>query len=509
VGEIRVTFASGGTVVRAEPSPTGAPQGTLPKGTNVTVLEVQQPWAKVKGVPGAGQAEITGWIRTYQAIEPAQLAATPPPPAFSASGAARVSARDVNAAGREFSDSVEKDYRAKNVNLQAAYAQVDALERDTAAMDPAESVEFMIDGAIGRPGSADYVLPGRVPAAPPPRGSQGGGGRGGGRGGPLGGLGGFLKEGAKRLGAKEEIVDIAGRFEAIANVAVRARMEQLNSNFTPDQEYYLGRAVAANAIAKYGVERNQALRKYVRRVGDAIVRTAPAGRIPPNYGGYHFEVLATDGVNGVSGPGGFVLITRGALNACHTEDEVAGLIAHELAHVTREHAERVLRASKQWQNGMQTATGLVAAATGLEDNAMLNGLVNLFTTAVGEISRTSTEHAYGSQLEYEADLEGSYILADTWYDWWAMRNLLARLGHSGHVQGGAEHASPQQRVGFLDPRLQPIGRFAPKEWVPVERRRRLDEALGRTPPVPPAGPAEPAPAAPAPAGPPPAFPPAR
>ena len=85
-----------------------------------------------------------------------------------------------------------------------------------------------------------------------------------------------------------------------------------------------------------------------------------------------------------------------------------------------------------------------------------------------------------------------------WYDWWAMRNLLARLGHSGHVQGGADHASPQQRVGFLDPRLQPIGVFAPKDWVPTERRRRLDVALGRTPPAPAA----------APAGAPPAFPPA-
>jgi hypothetical protein len=500
VGETRVVFATAGTVLRAEPSATGAPQGTLPKGTPVTVLEVTLPWVRVQGSPGAGQPAISGWIRAYQAIEPATLAATPPPPALNASGAARVNARDVSAAGREFSDSVEKDYRARNANLGQGYALVDALERATAATDPAASIEFMYDAAIGRPGSADFNLPGRVPAAPAPQ-ARGGGG-GGKKGGLPGGLGGLLK----KAGVDDKTADVLEKGAKVANALHQAQMDQLNSAFTVDQEYYLGRAVAANALAKWGAEPDQRLRAYVRKIGDAIVRTAPPARVPPNYGGYHFEVLACDDVNGVSGPGGFVLITRGALKACQTEDEVAGLIAHELAHVTRKHAERVIRASKAFQNNMKTLGNVAGALTGADDKPFLNGLVDLFSTAVGEGVRTSTEHSYGSALEFEADLEGSYILADAWYDWWAIHNLLLRLADTGHAHGGEAHASPQQRAATLAPRIQPLGRFTPKDWVPVERRRRLDEALGRTP-APPAS-AAPAPAAPAPVAPAPSEPPA-
>ena len=490
VGETRVVFAAKGTVVRAEASDTGAPVGTLPKGTPVKVLEVALPWARVEGAP-AGRPALSGWIRAYQAIEPAALAAPPPAPTLDASGARRVHPADVSAAGRQFDDATEKGYRRQRVNLERGYALVDEMERASAQVDSIEAIEFQVEGAVGRPGN-DPGLPGRVPASPPP---------------PdkdrskipapikkkaeelLGGLLGGKKGG--EAAARGLVQFASGRWEA--------RFDQLNAKFTPDQEYYLGRAVAANALARHGVEPNQALRRYVRQVGEAIVRAAHPTRVGPNYGGYHFEVLNSDEVNGVSGPGGFVLVTRGAVLACQTEDELAGILAHELAHVTLRHAEGVLRASKEHKGRMQEVGQVFAAAADADETPIGQALVKLFEGSVDQITRTGAEHAYGSRFEFDADREGSYILYDTWYDWWALRNLLARLPDDGHHRGDT-HAPPQQRAAMLDPALAPLGAFQPREWLRPFRRERFDLAVGRTPPAPPPAalpPAAPPPAAPA------------
>ena len=88
--------------------------------------------------------------------------------------------------------------------------------------------------------------------------------------------------------------------------------EQMATHFSPEQEYYLGRSVAANLIAKNGLDPDESRQQYVRRIGASIV--ALSARVNMTYGGYHFAVLNGAQPNGMSGPGGFVFITRGALD---------------------------------------------------------------------------------------------------------------------------------------------------------------------------------------------------
>lgn len=516
-GETRVVFSSSGVVLRAEPSGTAAPVGSLPKHTRVVVLEVKSPYIKVEGAPGAGKPSISGWIRGSQSVDPALLAA-PAPPIDARPGTGGVSERDAMAAGRRLDAETERGYRAQRQDLARGYELVDAMELATARMDPAESVEFMYEGAVGVT-SNDLQLPARLPAPPAPPAKERSRVPDGlkEKAGDL--LGGLL--GGKKAGK------VAGKLlVAFADAAVESRVEQLGSKFTIEQDYYLGRAVAANAFAQHGAEPNASLRRYVRRVGDAIVRASP--RIEPNYGGYHFDVLATDDVNGISGPGGYVLLTRGAVLACQTEDELAALLAHELSHVVGHHSEEVIRAGERAKRRHEKLVKVASVAASATDVPFLSGLVEYFGDASEEMHRVAREHAYGSRLEFFADQGGAYILQESWYDWRALSGYLARLGHSGHLHGGVDHASPQQRVAALEQHLQPLGMFNPKEWVRPERKRRLDEALGRAPPAPPApppalppepagGPApagggfpppQPGPAAP-PAGAPPAWPPPR
>jgi beta-barrel assembly-enhancing protease len=469
VGEVRVIYDKAGVVIRTDGNATAAPVATLPVNTQVRVLEVKLPWVKVEASPGPGQAAVQGWLRAYQAIEPQALAVTPPPAHVDPSKAARVDQRQVSAAGRQFTASTERDYRGQNPNLAAAYASVDAMEQATAAMDPGASIAFIMDGSIGRRG-CDYVLPARLPPSPDPAPAKR-------KFNPLEEGGGLLKKLGEKVGVKEKHLEGLIKF---ASPLIEARAEQLKQAFTPDQQYYLGRAVAAQAIAKHGVEPDQRLRAYVRNVWDAVIRTS--FRVQPNYGGYHVEVLASDEVNGVSGPGGFVLITRGAVKACRTEDELAGVLCHELAHITRNHAEQIMRQGTRWNGAMKGFLGGVAAVTGVDDKAWGAQLVHLFSEAVGEMTRVSMDHSYGSALELDADLEGSYQLQDVWYDWWALRNVLASLGEEGHAHGGATHASPRQRVQLLDPKLQALGAYPAKEGVTAERLARFHAALGRAAP---------------------------
>ena len=90
------------------------------------------------------------------------MTGTPPPAHVDDAKAAKVSQQQVAAAGRQFTAETERRYQGQNQSLASAYARVDELERLTASNSAGDSIEFAMDGSIGRRG-CDYVLPARLP----------------------------------------------------------------------------------------------------------------------------------------------------------------------------------------------------------------------------------------------------------------------------------------------------------------------------------------------------------
>jgi Zn-dependent protease with chaperone function len=451
VGQVRVVFRQEGAVLRAEANALAAPVTTLASGTQVRVEEVKLPWLRVT----AGAQ--TGWLRARETTEPETLAASAPPRPVGVAGPG-VSAADVAAAGRQLDAATERGYRGQKPDLEAAYAQVDAIERATHARRPGDSIAFVTDGSIGRAGRR-YALPGRLPPDPPMRENRGasdlagriGRGLGGLIGGEVGGRGGEV------LGSALE-------------EACKAFAQKLSQAFTPQQEYYLGRAVAANAIAKYRLDRDPARRAYVKAVGDALVRVN--SRVPANFGGYHFDVLDSDEVNGISGPGGFVFLTRGAVEACATEDELASVLAHELAHVTQKHGERVLRQGREFQGMIGSVSRVAGTAAG--GGQFAQQLVTFMDQAVGSMARTAMEHGYGKDLEFAADAEGTNLVFDAWYDHASLQAYLGRMATNPHRHAGAStHAPPEQRQAALQPLVSRWPAF-PDAEVLAARKARFD-----------------------------------
>ena len=84
--------------------------------------------------------------------------------------------------------------------------------------------------------------------------------------------------------------------------------------------------------ARYGVVQDAAVHRYVTLVGTLLAKTSTRPNLP-----FKFIVLDTDGVNAFAAPGGFIHITRGALALMASEAELAGVLAHEIIHVTEKH----------------------------------------------------------------------------------------------------------------------------------------------------------------------------
>lgn len=466
VGETLAVFKKDGTPLRQQPQSLSTPVASLPSGTRIFVREVRQPWLRVMALD---QSRQEGWVRATETTDPAALQPDPGRPAHLRAPSERVNQRDISVAGRQFNASVERRYRRAQPNLEAAYARVDAMEAAIRTMDPAESIAFITEGNLGQAGQ-DYARP---PLAPPTPASAQPSRQEPRR--PRGGVGGLLGR-IPGVGDKipKELKDGLG---AAAEVAP-GLFKQLSERFTPEQEYFLGRAVAANAIAQFGVDPDESRRAYVRKVGDAVVRLSR--RLKPTAGGYFFEVLDSDEINGLSGPGGFVLITRGAVNMCRDEEELAAILAHELGHITYKHGEATLRKGKDFQATLGALARVGASAGGIDDNQLANKLLEVFTKAVGQMARTAVENDYGRAAEFQADLEGTYLLMDVVYDHRAMSRSLGSLArHTGAYRRSATHAPPAVRAQNLLPIVQRYPNFPYGEQTLEIRNQRFHQATAR------------------------------
>ncbi len=134
---------------------------------------------------------------------------------------------------------------------------------------------------------------------------------------------------------------ILGRLGRAAN-KVESLADQLKDFvITEQEEKDMGEALSARLREKYGVVQSAPVHTYVSLVG----RVVAASSDRPNLG-WTFIVLDTDGVNAFAAPGGYVHITRGALALIDNEAELAGVLGHEITHVTAKHTINAIKKSK-------------------------------------------------------------------------------------------------------------------------------------------------------------------
>ena len=179
-------------------------------------------------------------------------------------------------------------------------------------------------------------------------------------------------------------------------------------------EIRFGRAVAARILARYPPYNDPKLTRYVNLVGGGLA--ALSGRPELHY---HFAILNTDDINAYSTPGGYVFVTLGALKLMHDESELAGVLGHEIGHVT---LKQIVREMNNHGNAPSPEAGLAPFCGGAADPARI-----AFSQAVGKAMDILCRDGLSRQDEYAADRVGTTLLAEAGYDPTALERYLARV----------------------------------------------------------------------------------
>ena len=182
--------------------------------------------------------------------------------------------------------------------------------------------------------------------------------------------------------------------------------------FTPDQELEIGASAT------------QALSKEFRPVGGSRVQhflagvtSALAGQAPPRGFTFSTAAVSTGRIDAWALPNGSIFIDRGLLALARNEGEVAGLIAHSMAHIILRHGTQ--RASLAYLE----RAGLVALGGWVGDDRTATQMVN----AAGGFALESPLFTYADADEYEADALGAELMAGSGYDPVAMAAIFAAV----------------------------------------------------------------------------------
>ncbi|MDA8126455.1 MAG: M48 family metalloprotease [Deltaproteobacteria bacterium] len=242
--------------------------------------------------------------------------------------------------------------------------------------------------------------------------------------------------------------------------------------FTPEQEYYIGRSVGAVVLAKYKPFDQAQVSQYVNLLGQTL---AQASDLPSLYGGYHFLVLNSDDINAFATPSGLIFVTRGLLRCCRTEDALAAVLAHEIGHIELRHGMAAIQKARI----TEALTTLAAEGAKTLGSREVAQLTQTFGGVITDVTQTLINKGYARSQEYEADRTAVKIVRRLGYDPQGLTEMLEVMKKNLKPGGGdfvKTHPSPEDRITEL--RREDRGSAAPVPPI-APRQRRFQQALGK------------------------------
>lgn len=247
------------------------------------------------------------------------------------------------------------------------------------------------------------------------------------------------------------------------------------SGMNEEEEYYLGRGVSATVFSTYRPVKNDALTRYVNRVGNTLALFSDR---PETYAGYHFVILDTPEINAVSAPGGFVFISKGFLKLLPDEDALAAVLAHEVGHIVLNHAADAVSEANISEAVLITARETAASQGGL----VTQELTSLFGESVTEVTNTLLTKGFSRSQEYNADEYAALLLARAGYNPRALEGVLKSLSAASSVdhKGGwySTHPDPAKRLDEVTDLLDKSPETNPHQALRAKRFKDAIRALG-------------------------------
>ena len=220
--------------------------------------------------------------------------------------------------------------------------------------------------------------------------------------------------------------------------------------FSVQQDAEVGRQAAQDAERQLPMLRDGTTEGYINAIVQRLAAVAPGPRFA-----YRARVVNSADINAFALPGGFVYVNRGLIEAVRNEGELAGVLAHEMAHVAQRHGTS--QATKAY--GAQMGVGLLGSLLGGRDRRL-----GVPEQIVGSLGLNALFMKFSRNAESEADRVGAQMMARAGYDPMAMANffdLLAaqqRGNPSGVSQFFSDHPSPQNRSASIRAQAAQLGR---------------------------------------------------
>ncbi len=237
---------------------------------------------------------------------------------------------------------------------------------------------------------------------------------------------------------------------AIAVSAVaQTRIERDKNSYSPKQDVELGQQAAAEVRQQMPMLNDERTEAFAERIGDRLIDAIPADYRQPEFR-YSFDVVNLREINAFALPGGPMFLHRGMIEAARSEAEVAGVMAHEIAHVALRHGTAQATKGQKFQLG---------ALAGQVLGAVIGGRTGAVVSQGSQIGLGTYFMKYGREYERQADLLGAQIMAGAGYDPRAMASMfqtIEKQGGGGGPEFLSDHPNPGNRVQAINREAQQL-----------------------------------------------------
>ena len=223
------------------------------------------------------------------------------------------------------------------------------------------------------------------------------------------------------------------------------------------EEKAIGGRLAVEVFNRYGgAYDDPELLRYITLVGQAVADVSTRPDID-----YHFAILNTEHPNAFATPGGYVFVSIGLLRMIENEAQLAGVLAHEVAHISQKHALQTIERSRSLQ-GVSSLT-----------LAVMDKNPDMLDKLIDEVSNVLFTKGLDKNLEFEADKYGREFAYRMGYYPGGLQNFIRKLGKSS--EGGksifmSTHPSAGERYNILK---KSWGRYQKASLYPVLEKRLL------------------------------------
>ncbi|MFN6964601.1 MAG: M48 family metalloprotease [Pyrinomonadaceae bacterium] len=257
------------------------------------------------------------------------------------------------------------------------------------------------------------------------------------------------------------------------SLVAQTRVAMPKNRYSTQDDVKLGRDAARQVEQQFPLLNDGSVDNYVEDVGRRLVNAIPAQFRHPEFN-YTFDVVNASDINAFALPGGPMYVNRGMIEAARNEGEMAGVMAHEIAHVALRHATAQATKQGSWKNQLGII-GLVlgGAVVGGETGAQL-----------GMLGAQAWMTKYSREYETQADILGAQIMAAAGYDPRDLANMFQTIARQGGGRGPewlSSHPDPGNRYNTINREAAMLRVTDPIKYT--QQFARVQERLRSMPPA--------------------------